>query len=74
MDWSTIPNVIQDKLKKGMAPAGYGGVSTATGGVWNPVNDDKTITERIKDKEESADDDDDAEEPEKKDDKKGKDI
>lgn len=51
-DWVRIPAIIRDKIMKGAHPAGYegnsGGVETTTPGVYNPVNDHKTISQRIK--------------------------
>jgi hypothetical protein len=51
-DWVKIPAIIRDKIMKGAHPAGYegnsGGVETTTPGVYNPVNDHKTISQRIK--------------------------
>ena len=61
-DWIKIPAIIRDKIMKGVHPAGYsgnsGGVESTTPGVFNPVNDNKTISQRIKetdDKDETAD-------------------
>ncbi|WP_428323662.1 hypothetical protein [Nitrosopumilus sp.] len=48
-DWSQISPKIQTMIQKGAHPAGYSGsTSTTTVGVYNPVNDDKTISQRIK--------------------------
>ncbi|NIT99627.1 MAG: hypothetical protein GWN01_01380 [Nitrosopumilaceae archaeon] len=50
-DWAKIPAPIQDKIIKGSHPAGYGassGFSTVTEGVYNPVNQDKTVEEKVK--------------------------
>ena len=47
-DWATIPRIVRDNIIKNLGPAGYeGGISTSTTGVYNPVNDDKTVHERI---------------------------
>lgn len=49
--WCQIPYNIQKALQKGAHPAGYSGsVNTSTQGVYNPVNDDKTISKRIEEK------------------------
>lgn len=48
-DWSRLPELSRKIIMKNLGPAGYeGGVSTSTPGVWNPVNDDKTVNDRIK--------------------------
>lgn len=48
-DWKNIPQNIRKIILKNLGPAGYeGGVSTTTTGVYNPVNDDKSISERVK--------------------------
>jgi len=55
-DWGVIPKPYQEMIK-GIHPAGYGASPSPTHPlVWNPVNDDKKISERIEDeKKESAD-------------------
>jgi len=45
-DWVKLPAVLQDKIQKDVS-----GVSTSTSGVYNPVNQDKTISDRIKEDE-----------------------
>lgn len=47
-DWVKLPAVIQDKIQKDVS-----GISTTTSGVYNPVNQDKTISDRIKEDEKS---------------------
>jgi len=61
-DWVRIPAIVRDKITKGVHPAGYsgnsGGVESTTPGVYNPINDHKTISEKIKetdDKDEKTD-------------------
>ena len=46
-DWARIPAIIQDKIQKDGTPAGTG-ISTSTSGVWNPVNSDKTVDQKLK--------------------------
>lgn len=45
-DWVKLPAVLQDKIQKESS-----GISTSTSGVYNPVNQDKTISDRIKEDE-----------------------
>lgn len=45
-DWVKLPAVLQDKIQKDVS-----GISTTTSGVYNPVNQDKTISDRIKEDE-----------------------
>lgn len=53
-DWALMPKAIQEKILKGMSPAGYGGVSTTSGGVYNPVNDNKSVSDRIREREKES--------------------
>lgn len=48
LDWAKLPELSRSTIIKNLGPAGYeGGVSTSTPGVWNPVNDDKKVSDRI---------------------------
>lgn len=51
--WYYIPFAARNKIQKAMGPAGYegGGVNTSTSGVFNPVHQEKTVSERIKEEE-----------------------
>lgn len=56
-DWYELPQAVTAVIQKGISPAGYGGgsgISTTTPAVWNPVNDNKTISERIKETKEQS--------------------
>lgn len=48
--WYFIPYEVRNVIQKAEGPAGYegGGLNTSTSGVFNPVHDDKTVSERIK--------------------------
>lgn len=54
-NWGGLAKNIRDKiLEKNQSPAGYdGGVSTMTPGVYNPVANEKTVSEKVKDNIES---------------------
>lgn len=48
--WYFIPYEVRNIIQKAEGPAGYegGGLNTNTSGVFNPVHEDKTVSERIK--------------------------
>lgn len=46
-DWTRIPAILQDKIQKDGTPAGTG-ITSSTEGVWNPVNQDKPVSQKIK--------------------------
>ena len=49
--WYFLDYNIRNVIQKAEGPAGYegGGLNTSTSGVFNPVHDDQTVSERIKD-------------------------
>lgn len=48
--WYYIPYEVRNVIQKAEGPAGYegGGLNTSTSGVFNPVHEDKSVSERIK--------------------------
>lgn len=58
-NWHMLPENVKKVLLKAQGPAGYEStVSTNTAGVYNPVNQDTTVSQKIRDAHEETEDDD----------------